>query len=110
MHLNLHIGSGQILHLTGLDLALFYSLHDRILDALRGLREGNLTNNERLLVNLFDLRPHLDGTTTLAIVVFADIDATSRWEIGEELEGLLVEIGDGCIANLTEIVGQDLCG
>ena len=42
--------------------------------------------------------------------IFADVDATRCGEIGEELEGLFVEVGDGCITNLTEIMGQDLRG
>ena len=110
MHLDLHVGSSQILHLAGLDLSLFHCLHDGILNALRSLREGNLSDDERLLVYLLNFRPHFDGASTLPVVILADVDATRCGEIGEELEGLFVEVGDGCITNLTEIMGQDLRG
>ena len=81
MHLNLDVGSRQILHLTGLDLTFLNGLDDGVLQRLRGLGEGNLTDDERLLVHLLDFRPHLDGAASLAVVVFRYIDAARGGEV-----------------------------
>ena len=82
MHLYLDVGGREIFHLAGLDLAFLYGFDDRVLQRLRGLREGNLADDERLLVYLLDLRPHLDGAAPLAVVVLADVDAARGGEIG----------------------------
>jgi len=44
----------------------------------------------------------------LAVVVFADVDAACCGEVGIESEGLTVQVADGCVADLTEVMGQDL--
>ena len=70
MHLDLHACSCEVFHLTGLDLTFLDGLHDRVLQGLRGLREGNLADHERLLVDLLDLRTHLYDTAALTVVIF----------------------------------------
>ena len=108
MHLNLYVCCRQVFHLTGFDLAFLDGFHNRVLQRFRGLRERNLADDERLLVYLLDLRTHLEHASALSVIVFRHIDTARSGEIGEELEGLLVEVGDGRIADLTEVMRQDL--
>ena len=107
MHLYLHIGSGEVFHLPRLDLAFLDGLHDGVLQGLRGLREGDLANHKCLLVDFFDLRTYLQHATALSVVVFRHVDAARCGEVGKELERLFVEIGNGGIADLAEVMGED---
>ena len=110
MHLYLDVGGRQVFHLAGLDLAFLYSLDDGVLQRFGGLGERYLADDECLLVYLLNLGAHLHGTSPLAVVVLADVDASAGGEVGIELEGLVVEISDGCVADLAEVMWQDLCG
>ena len=108
MHLYFDIGSGVVVHLLGFDLSFFNSLQDCIDERRGSLREWYLANDKCLLVELLNLGTHLQHATTLSVVVFRDVDAAGCREIRIELEGLVVEVGDGGVADLAEVMGQDL--
>ena len=108
MHLYLHLGGGVVVHLARLDLAFLYGLEDGLDERGGGLAVWYLADDEGLVVELLYLRPHLEHSAALAVVIAADVDAASRGEVGIELEGLAVEIGYGGVAELAEVVGKDL--
>ena len=93
--------------MAGLDFPLFYSLEDGVDDGLGGLREGNLADDERLRIELLDFCAHLQHAASLSVVVFRDVDAAARGEVRVEVELLAVQIGNGRVADLDEVVGQD---
>ena len=43
----------------------------------------------------------------MAVVIFADVDAARRGEVRIEQEGLFVQIADGRVADLAEVMGED---
>ena len=81
MYLYLHIGGRQVLYLTGFYLAFLNSSDDAILQGLRGFREGYLSDDERLLVDLLDLRAHLHRSSPLAVIVFRHVDGARGGEV-----------------------------
>ncbi len=107
-HLYLHLGSGEVLHMAGFNLALVDRLQDGVDDGLGGLGKRYLTDDKCLGVKFLNLRAYLKTTTTRAIVVLRHIDGASCGEVGIELEGLVVKVADGCIADFHEVMRQDL--
>ena len=107
LHLYLHLGSRQVLHVACLDLALVDSFQYRVDNRLRGLRERYLADDQRLRVQLLYLGTHLQHAATLSVVVFRHVDGTSRGEVGIQVELLAVQVADGSVAQFHEVVGQD---
>ena len=108
MHKNLNICRSNIVYLACLNLTLFYRFGDRIDEAACSLTEWYLADNECLVVEFVYLGSYLQCTTSLSIIVFTYIDGTACREVGIELEWLALEIVDGSIANLIEIMWQNL--
>lgn len=91
-----------------LDLTLLDSFEDRVNQCLRCLGEWYFTDDECLGVELLNLGTYLQHATPLSVVVFGHIDGASCGEVGEELERFLMQITDGSITYLHEVMGQDL--
>ena len=108
VHLNLHLGRCQVGHVARLDLAFLNSFGDALNQGVDGLREGNLANDKRLLVLFLNLRTHLQHTAALSVVIFRHVDAAARQEVGVQLERLSVQVFDGGVAQLIEVVRQNL--
>ena len=62
----------------------------------------------RLLVKFCDFCSHLDGTSALSVPIVGDVYAAACQEVGEELEGLALEVADGRLADFAEVVGKNL--
>ena len=108
LDLYLYFGSCQVLHMTSLDLALLDSFKNTVNYRFCGLGERYLADDERLGIELFYLGTHLQYTTTLSIVILADIDTATCGEVGVEVELLAMQITDGGITNLAEVMRQNL--
>ena len=108
MHLNFHLGRRVVVHTFGLNLPLINGFQNTIDKRRGGFAERNFANNERLAIQLLNLRPHLQHTAALPIVIFAHVDGTACGEIGIESKRLATQIVDGGLANLRQIVGQQL--
>ena len=108
LHLYLDLRSRQVFHVTGLDLALLDGFQNGVDDGLRRLGERNLADDQRLRVQFLYLGTHLQHTTALSVVVFRHVDAATRREVGIKMELLVVQIGNGSVAQLHEVVRQDL--
>ena len=107
MYQNLHAGGGQVFHLAGLDLAFLHSLGNRLDECLRGFGEWYLAYHKGLVVQLLYLGAYLEHAATLAVVVFRHVDAAACGEVGIKGEGLAMQVMDGGVAQLAEVMGQD---
>ena len=107
MHLNLHLGRCQVCHVTRFNLALLNGLGDALAECGNSFRVRQLTDDERLRIELLNLGTHLQHAAALSVVVLADVDAAARLEVRIEVELLTVQVADGSVANLTEVMGQD---
>ena len=90
-----------------LDFSLLYRLEDRVNQRLCRLRERNLTDDECLRVEFFNFGTYFQYATSLSVIVFRDIDGATCGEVGEELERLVVQVGDSRVADLHEVMGQN---
>ena len=108
VYLYLHLSRREVFHVAHLDLAFVYGFQNAVDERLCGLAERYFSDDERLRVKFFYLRPHLQHAATHAVVVFAHVNATARGEIGIELEGFSLQIAHGSVADLAHVVGQDL--
>ena len=93
--------------MASLDLPLFYCFQDGVNQRFSSLREWNLADDERLGVQFLNLRTYLQYASALSVVVFRDIYRTTRREVGIQVELLIVQIADGSIADLHEVMRQD---
>ena len=107
LHLNLDACRRQVVYVACFDLALLDGFLNTVYQAVNGLRVGQVAYDERFLVQFLNLRPHLQHAAALSVVVFAHVDAAACLEVGIEVELLAVQVRDGCIAYLTEVMGQD---
>ena len=96
-----------VVDLSDLDLALVVGLDDRILDRLGGRGIGNLGDGKRPFVDLRNLRPHLHRAAAKAVVIAAHVGHAARREIGVKLEITSLEVRNGGVDQLHEVVGQD---
>ena len=108
MHLHLHVGRCEVGHVLGLDLALFDGFGDTFAKGADRLGERQVADDERLVVEFLNLGSHFQYTASLTVVVFGNIDAATRGEVGIEPELLPVQVFDGCIADVVEVVGKNL--
>ena len=108
MYHNLDVCRCQVVDAAGLDLALLNGLRDTLTECGDRFRERQFADDERLLVDLLDLGAHLQHTAALTVVVFRDVDAATRLEVGVELELLVVQVADGGVADLAEVMWHDL--
>ena len=106
MHLNFHLSRRVVVHTFGLNLPLINGFQNAIDKRRGGFAERNFANDERLAVQLLNL--HLQHTAALPIVIFAHVDGTTCGEIGIESKRLATQIVNGGLANLSQIVGQQL--
>ncbi len=81
MHEDLHVGRGNVIYLSCLDLSLFHRLGDGVDEASGGFAVWNLGDDEGLVVELVYLGSHLQDASTLTVVVFAHVDGSTRWEV-----------------------------
>ena len=107
VHQYLDAARCQVLHLAYLDFALLAGLHDGVAHAGHGLAVGDFADGERLVVYLLDFRADAHRAAAFAVVVLRHVDAAARLEVGVEAEVFAVEVADGGVAQLVEVVGQD---
>ena len=107
MHLHLHVGRCEVGYVLGLDLALLNSLGNTFAKGADRLGERQVADDERLVVEFLNLGSHFQYTASLTVVVFGNVDAAARGEVGIEPELLSVQVFDGCIADVVEVVGKD---
>ena len=101
---NLGLGSRDVLNLADLYLALLDGFQYALDERSGRLAERNLAYYQRLVVEFLDFCAHLYRAASLAVVVLAYVNASSRKEIGIEVEFLAVKVGDGSVANLVKVV------
>ena len=82
LHLYLHLRRRQVFHVARLDFSLVNGFQYRVDNGLRRLRERNLANHQRLVVQLLYLRTYFQRTPTLSVVIFRHIYAATRGEVG----------------------------
>ena len=63
---------------------------------------------QRLVVNLVDFGANLHAAAALAVVVVAHVDAAASLEVGVQMKLLTVEVTHRRVAELHEVVGQNL--
>ena len=107
VHQYLDAARCQVLHLAYLDFAFLAGLHDGVAHAGHGLAVGDFADDQRLVVYLLDARTDANRTAAFAVVVLRHVDAAPRLEVGVEAEVLAVQVADGGVAQLVEVVGQD---
>ena len=108
MHLYLHLGSRIVVYTLSFDLAFVYRFENTVDKRRRGLAERYLADNERPVVELLYLRPHLQSAAPLPVIILADINGATRGKVGIKRERLAAQILDGRIANLIEVMRQQL--
>ncbi len=104
MHQNFDIGGGVVLHLFYVDFALVVGSDDGLDERASGHAVGNVANDERAVVQLFDVRPNFYHATAFAIVVAACVDESACRKIGQQLERFVAQNGDRCVEQLVEVV------
>ena len=108
VHLHFHVGRSEVGHVLGLDFPLFDGFGDAFAKGADGLGERQVADDERLVVELLNLGAYFQYTASLAVVVFRNVDRAPRGEVGIEPEFLSVKVFDGGIADVVEVVGQNL--
>ena len=106
--LDLDLAGGVVADGLGLDLALLDGILDGGGQQLGVDAVGQLADDQRGLVLLLDDGAEAD--LAAAFVVFAGIHEGALREVGDELEGLLLEDGDLRLEQFAEIVRQDARG
>ena len=104
MHLYLHLCRSVVVYLTHLYLALFYGAQYRVYERCCCLSVRYLAYYESLVVKLLYLCTHFQCASALSVVISSHVDAASRGEVRIEYERLAVQITDGCIAYIVEVV------
>ena len=104
MHEDFHVCRCNIIHLSCLDLSLFHCLGDGVDEASGGFTEWYLADYECLVVEFVYLGSYLQYASSLSVVVFAYVDGASCREIRIELEGFSLEVVDGSIAEVVEVM------
>lgn len=108
MYENLHLGGRVVIDLANLYLALLGSLQYGVDERRGGLAIGNLGDGQRLVVHFVDTGTHAHRTAAFTVVVAGHVDETARLEVGVEHEVLTLEVAHGGIAQLVEVVGENL--
>lgn len=83
---------------------LFAGLYDGVAYTGHRFPVRNFLNGKCLVVYLFYFGAHAYRTATFTVVVFGYIDTASRLEVGVQLEFFVVQIADGSIAQLIEVM------
>ncbi len=104
MHQYFHTAGCQVLYLTYLDFPFFAGLYDGVAYTGHRFPVRNFLNGKCLVVYLFYFGAHAYRTATFTVVVFGYIDTASRLEVGVQLEFFVVQIADGSIAQLIEVM------
>lgn len=95
-----------------LDLYLAFGVggDDRVDERAGGRAKGNLGDRQLVLASDLKLRADEDLAATQPVVVVREVGVPSRIKIWVQLERLLLEVGDGSVDDLDEIVRQHLAG
>ena len=107
MYLYFHLCGSVVVHLPCLDFSLFNGSQYRVDERGGGLAVGYLAYHKCLVVQFFNLGPHFQCSPSLSVVVFAHINTSSCGEVGIECEWFAMQIADGGIADIVEVVGED---
>ena len=110
LYLNLHVTGCHVDDAAGLDLAFLDGFGDGVLQSGGCFGERHFADDKRLVVELVDLGTDTHHAAALPVVVFAHVDGTAGGEVGIEMELLALEVVDGGVAELVEVMGQHLAG
>ena len=105
---NLYLLRSHILYFLNLDFALVLCLQDGVYHLLGGLSVRNLRYGDGILVNLLNARAYLYNTAALAGHVFGALREAAGREVRENLVGLSLKDGDGCIQKFVEVMRENL--
>ena len=105
-------GLGRVVvDLADFQFASFNGGGDGVLDQIDGVfAKRYLRDNQRLIIDNGNLGTVDDLAAQQSVVVLAHINGAAGREVGEQLEWLVFEDGDGSIQKFVEIVGQDVGG
>ena len=109
VHQYFHAGGRVVVHLADFDFPLVVGFENAVDQARGGLAEGDFADSERLVVDFLNLGAYFHVAAAHTIVVARHVDAAAREEVGVKAEWLSVQVADGGIAELTEVVRQDFC-
>ena len=105
----LHLGGSDVVHSADFYLAFFVGLEDAFDERRDGFAKRNLGDDKRLAVALFDFRTHLHRSAAHTVVVARHVDGAAGLEVGIQVKLFAVQVLDGGIAYLAEVVRQYLC-
>ena len=108
MHLNFHLRSRVVVHFLGLNLTFIYRSQYRVDEGGGGFAKRNLLDNQRLVVQFLNLGPHFQRSAPLSVIVFLHVNAATRGEVWIQLELFASEIMNRSLANLIQVVWQNL--
>ena len=108
VHQYFHVVRGEVFHLAYLDFSFLAGFHDGVAHAGHRLAVGNFADGERLVVHLLYLGAYAHAAAPFAVVVLRHIYRAPRLEVRIELERLFVQVADGSLAQLVEVMGQYL--
>ena len=107
MNHNARCVGSEIIDLADLDFAFLVRFEDRLNDLGGGSTERYLGDDKGLVIVRFLYAcTYLDRAATFAVVVFGDINNTSRGKIREELELFVPEVRQGSVAEFVEVMRQ----
>ena len=108
MHLNFHLRSRVVVHFLGLNLTFIYRSQYRVDEGGGGFAKRNFLDNQRLVVQFLNLGPHFQRSAPLSVVVFLHVNAATCGKVGIQLELFTSEIMYRRLANLIQVVWQNL--
>ena len=99
----------EVVDLTDLDFAFLVSFENGLDDLGGGCAEGYLGDDKRfVIIGFLDTGTDFHYPTSFAVVVTGNIDDAPCREVRIELEVLITQVCQCCIAEFVEVMRQDL--
>ena len=105
---NFHLLGREILDLSYLDAPLVGRLLDAFAQRIHRFAVWQFGDRNGFAVAFLHACAHFHTATAQTVVVARNVDESARLEIGIEVKGFAPQAGDGRIAQLAEVMGQDL--
>src|SRR5574344_535901 len=106
MYENLHSGCCVVFHFTSFDFPFVDSLKYCLYKTRCRLAVRNVGDDKSLIIQFVDFSTNLQNTTSLSVIVLADIYTSSCKEVREKMELFIVQITYCRIANLIKVMRQ----
>ena len=107
MHEYLGLGGGDVVDFPYFYFALVVGFQYRVDDDGCRFSVGYFGDGQCALVAFLDFGPYLYRAAPFAVVVAGDVDESAGLEVGIERERLPLQVGDGGVEQLVEVVRQD---